>query len=145
MSMQTREVLKPDVLGKSGEVEQSSSPLDPCPNCGARPHESPVGVNAKGEAHWVFGHCWKCGFRPGAAVGFSVDALKRQWDEFQAWAQEHGPKATDRGIAPPSDPDEIATLKAQMEAMAADLAQYKTEAGRTQEASPGNPMGMGGS
>lgn len=40
--------------------------LNPCLVCGQHSHEGP-----EGESH-VFGHCWKCGYRPAGGVAPSV-------------------------------------------------------------------------
>lgn len=63
----TRQAIKPDaVLTSGGEeyAEEAWEALNPCPHCGAVPHDAPEGVNVQGDPHWVHPHCFRCGYRP---------------------------------------------------------------------------------
>lgn len=115
--------LKPDAILTGGantdEPENDWEHLDPCPSCDARPHDSPMGVNVKGEPHHVFPHCWKCGYRPGVNSAISSKELRRQFDLFQQMLKDNAP--TGRGIDPPAQ-DEVAELRRQMKEMQDQLA-----------------------
>lgn len=81
------EVITPDQIFAPGQDPHEKpvwERLNPCPVCGSVPHDAPEGVNHAGEPHWVFPHCFKCGYRPGDAVTFDIDQLRAQFDNLRA-------------------------------------------------------------
>jgi hypothetical protein len=80
---------------KAGFLDDTSAPaeeppvwtyLDPCPVCGSRPHDAPEGTHlVTGDPHWTFPHCFKCGYRVGAAAPLDVST---QFAQFQRWMQK---------------------------------------------------------
>jgi hypothetical protein len=130
----TVEVVTPDLVIPAQPSVSGPDPLDPCPNCGAVPRDAPEGVygpfhkevkagaKAVGDAIWEAEHCWLCGFRPGVNQAVSIEAMRRQFDAYKAWVNsELAKEAEAKGLAPPSNPNEVADLKAQFEAMKAEL------------------------
>ncbi len=128
MSLVSREYTVPDAYFAPGESQgpvQAWEALNPCPACGASPHDSPHGVMSSGDPHWQFEHCWKCGYRPGVNNVVSQSELTRQFQAFQAYvAQQSAADANHPSLNAPA-PDQVAELKAQMAAMQADLARYR--------------------
>ena len=129
MSLQER--VTPDAIfgpGSDLDDEEVGGPLDPCPSCSARPHESPEGIHdvhsvkkypgtSPGDPKWNFDHCWKCGFRPGTNVAMSNAELRRQFLAFKRMMDDELAKQADaKGIAPPANDEEMNNLKAELEA-----------------------------
>lgn len=61
--------------------------LDPCPNCGKRPHDAPEGCDRDGNPHYTFPSCFACGFRP-AYDEPSRQVDRQQYEQFQKWYNE---------------------------------------------------------
>lgn len=113
-------------LVNAAATEETSGPLDPCPYCGARPHEAPEGVHdvhsakkhpgaSVGDPKWNFDHCWKCGYRPGTNVAVSDAAMRRAFEQFKQMYDEHlqGLNVADpRQVLspPPTNPQDAAAL-----------------------------------
>src|SRR6185312_6471077 len=100
--MSNMEVVTPDAISTSGgRTLDSHEPwtlLNPCPNCGARPHDAPESTHADGTPRWNFPHCWKCGHRPGTNMAFDVDAMKREFEEFRAYREAQTRQALAQGV-----------------------------------------------
>lgn len=122
-----------DLLNTAAAVEDSTGPLDPCPSCNSRPHDAPEGIHdvhsirshpgaQVGDPKWYFGHCWKCGFRPGTNQAVSDVAMRRAFETFKSQYLTHLNEvaASDPRQAlspPPADPDvlrELNDLRAQL-------------------------------
>jgi hypothetical protein len=98
--------------------------LNPCPQCGATPHESPEGTHGRtGDPFWEYGHCWKCGYRPASNTPSDDRQMRLQWEAFQKFQKAEAAKDIGKpGMAPPA-PDQVEALKAEIAAMKADLAE----------------------
>lgn len=139
--MSLQEIVRPDAIFGPGEDidDEVTGPLDPCPACSARPHESPEGIHdvhsvrkhpgaVVGDPKWNFDHCWKCGFRPGTNVAVSNAELRRQFLAFKRMMDEEMAKnAEAKGIAPPANDEELNTLKAQLEEARANEAALRAK------------------
>lgn len=113
----------------ASQVVDDWKALDPCPLCGARPHDAPEGVNPVGEPHFVFPHCFKCGYRPGRAdQPVPTDALRQQFEAFQRFmAQTTADDMQHPTLQPPASDEEADALRARLAEVEADLARYRTD------------------
>lgn len=109
----------PDVTVKPWEL------LSPCPSCGAMSHDSPHGTDKFGDPHWIYEHCWKCGFRPGTNVAISQSELTKQFAAFKQWLLDQTGKDAEHPTLNAPQPDAIAEMQAQMQEMQAELARYR--------------------
>lgn len=120
------------VFGPDGTEQANDNPLDPCPVCDARPEDSPEGVHdqtsarkhgvAFDTAKWVFDHCWRCGHRPGTNVNRkSVAQMRSEFERFMSSYQDEFSKLSEaRGIAAPSNENEVNELKRQIAELQAE-------------------------
>jgi hypothetical protein len=73
--------------------------LNPCPNCGKTPSDSPMGIHdfhsarkygsTAGEAKWGHNYCWKCGYRPGVDAVVDAKKMQKQFEAFKAYVNAH--------------------------------------------------------
>lgn len=90
-----------------------------CPVCGTDQRLAPEGVTYDGSPHWQFGHCFKCGHRSGTDVP-EATKMAADFEAFKAW-QASQVSPTDRGIAVPDDPSEVAAMRERIAELEADL------------------------
>lgn len=104
------DVAYPDAVYGPGDAEPTPAhPLNPCPNCGAVPHDQPelfgkVGKTAADALEWTKRHCWRCGYIPSSEVE-STKQMQVMWTQFQEWYSKrpelhHASVSPDFGGAP---------------------------------------------
>lgn len=135
------QAIRPDaVIGPDNQVSTDDpawKALDPCPVCGYRPHDAPEGTHFSGDPHYVFEHCWKCGYRPALNNAVSRDEMQRQFERFQEFIRQG--VGTHPTLEAPSSPDVIAQMQAQMAEMQQELARYRAAPVDTTAAAPFTP------